>query len=96
MSIQPCVYLLASRTRGTVYVGVTGDLMKRVWQHKADLVDGFSKRYGIHILVWYEMHATMPSAIQRETELKNWKRAWKIRLVETENPEWRDLYDDLV
>jgi len=94
MSIQPCVYILASGTRGTLYVGVTGDLLKRVWQHKSDLVEGFSKRHGVHLRVWFEMHASMESAIRRETAVKNWKRAWKLRLIESENAEWRDLYTD--
>ena len=96
MSIQPCVYILASGSRATLYIGVTGDLVKRVWQHKADLVEGFTKRYSVHLLGWYEMHATMESAIRRETALKNWKRAWKLRLVEASNAEWRDLFADLV
>ena len=96
MSIQPCVYILASRKRGTLYIGVTGALLKRVWGHRSDLVDGFTRRYGVHSLVWFEMHATMESAIQRETALKNWKRAWKLDLVESSNPEWRDLYEKLV
>lgn len=92
----PCVYLLASRQRGTLYIGVTSDLIQRVWQHKHDQASGFTKKYGIHILVWYEMHATMESAISREKSLKAWKRAWKIELVESSNPEWRDLYGDIL
>ena len=96
MSIQPCVYILASGKRGTLYIGVTANLLRRVWQHRSDLVEGFTRRYGVHSLAWFEMHATMESAIQRETALKNWKRAWKLELVESANPDWRDLYDDLV
>ena len=88
--------MLASGRRATLYTGVTADLLKRVWQHKTGVADGFTKKYGVHHLVWFEMHATMPAAIARESALKNWRRAWKIELIETANPEWRDLYDDLV
>ena len=84
------VYLLASRRNGTLYVGVTSDLVKRVWQHKNDLVEGFTKRYGVHTLVWYEVHESMESAIRRERAIKEWKRAWKLALIEKENPTWRD------
>lgn len=93
---RPCVYLLASRPNGTLYVGVTSDLLKRVWQHKEDLADGFTKRYEVHTLVWYEAHETMDSAIRREKAIKEWKRRWKLELIEKQNPEWRDLYEDLV
>ena len=96
MAKQPCVYLMASRRNGTLYVGVTSNVMKRVWEHKSDLVDGFTKRYGVHILVWYELHQTMESAIAREKVLKEWKRRWKLELIEGVNPQWRDLYTDLV
>ena len=91
----PCVYLLASQTRGTLYIGVTSDLIKRGWEHKNDLVDGFTKRYGVHILVWFEVHASMRAAIAREKALKSWKRAWKLELVERVNPTWRDLYPEI-
>jgi len=93
---QPCVYLLASERNGTLYVGVTSDLIKRVWEHKTDAADGFSKRYGVHMLVWYEVHETMESAIAREKAIKEWQRAWKLELIEKTNPEWRDLYSELV
>jgi putative endonuclease len=93
---QPCVYLLASRRNGTLYVGVTSDIIKRIWEHKNDAVEGFTKRYGVHILVWYEMHQTMESAITREKQIKDWKRQWKLELIEKENPQWTDLYDGLV
>jgi len=93
---NPCVYLMASRRNGTLYVGVTSDLAKRVWQHKADMVDGFTKRYGVHTLVWYEAHDSMESAIRREKPIKEWKRKWKLELVEKDNPEWKDLYEDLL
>ena len=92
---QPCVYILASRRNGTLYVGVTSDLVKRVWEHKENLADGFTKRYGVHTLVWYELHDSMEVAIRREKAIKGWKRRWKLELIEKENPEWRDLYEDV-
>jgi putative endonuclease len=79
-----------------LYAGVTSDLLKRIWQHKHGVVDGFTKQYDIHDLVWYELHETMESAILREKALKNWKRQWKIRLTEGENPAWSDLYPALL
>ena len=96
MQKQPCVYLLASRRNGTLYVGVTSDLVKRIWEHKNDLVEGFTKRYKVHQLVWFEVHETMESAIGREKTLKEWKRRWKMELIESKNPDWRDLYHDLI
>ncbi len=93
---QPCVYMLTSKRNGTLYIGVTSDLIKRVYQHRMELVEGFSKRYGIHDLVWYEVHETMESAIQREKQLKNWSRQAKITLLERTNPDWHDLWMDLV
>jgi putative endonuclease len=93
---QPCVYMLASKCNGTLYVGVTSDLIKRVWEHKHGVVEGFTKRYGVHTLVWFEMHETMESAIQREKTLKGWKRRWKLELIERENPDWMDLYDNIL
>jgi putative endonuclease len=93
---QPCVYLLASKRNGTLYVGVTSDLIQRVWQHKNDLAEGFTKRYGVHRLVWYEECGTMEAAISREKAIKEWKRAWKIRLIENRNPEWKDIYNELL
>lgn len=92
----PCVYILASRRNGTLYVGVTSDLIKRIWEHKSDVVEGFTKRYVIHTLVWYEPHETMISAIAREKAIKEWKRKWKLDLIERDNPQWRDLYDELL
>ena len=92
---QPCVYMLASWRKGTLYVGVTSNLLQRVWQHKEDMVEGFTKRYGVHVLVWYQLHDTMKSAIVREKAIKEWKRAWKIELIEAANPEWWDLFDGL-
>ena len=96
MGKQPCVYILASRRNGTMYIGVTSALVKRIWVHKNDLVDGFTKEYGIHTLVWYEMHGSMLRAIEREKAIKKWNRDWKVRLIESRNPEWRDLYEDIV
>jgi len=93
---QPAVYILASKRNGTLYIGVTSDLAKRVWQHKNDVVDGFTKRYSVHQLVWYKLHETMESAIEREKTLKNWKRAWKLELIENSNPSWQDLYETIV
>ena len=93
---QPCVYILASARNGTLYTGVTSDLLSRAWQHKSDLVEGFTKRYAIHTLVWFEMHVDMEAAIAREKTVKGWKRAWKLRLIESTNPRWQDLYTDLV
>ncbi|MDP2805839.1 MAG: GIY-YIG nuclease family protein [Gallionellaceae bacterium] len=92
MSKLPCVYLLASKRNGTLYVGVTSDLVKRIWEHKSHVVDGFTKQYGVDQLVWYEVHETMESAIQREKAIKEWQRAWKLKLIEEFNPDWNDLY----
>ena len=96
MERQPCVYLLTNKRNGTLYTGVTSNLVKRVWEHKQHAVGGFTKRYGVSHLVWYEAHETMESAIRREKAIKNWKRAWKIKAIESLNPQWRDLYDDLL
>ncbi|MGH8501863.1 MAG: GIY-YIG nuclease family protein [Gammaproteobacteria bacterium] len=96
MPRQPCVYILASRRNGTLYTGVTSDLVKRIWQHKNGLIDGFSRRYGVHTLVWFEPHETMESAIAREKAIKEWKRRWKLELIEHQNPQWLDLYSELL
>ncbi len=93
---QPCVYILANRRNGTLYIGVTSNLIQRVWQHKNDLIDGYSRRYSTHTLVWYESHERMENAIVREKRLKEWRRTWKLELIEKENPEWRDLYPEFV
>lgn len=89
------VYILASGLNGTLYVGVTSDLVKRVWQHREGLAEGFTKRYGVKDLVWYEPHADIMEAIRREKQIKKWVRAWKIELIQTMNPGWRDLYADI-
>ena len=87
MERQPCVYLLANKPNGTLYSGVTSNLVKRVWEHKEHLVKGFTKKYGVDRLVWYEVHESMISAISREKAIKNWKRAWKVETIEAMNPE---------
>jgi putative endonuclease len=89
--MQPCVYLLASKPLGTIYTGVTSNLVERLHQHRTGSVEGFTSRYGVHRLVRYEFFATMPDAIAREKQLKRWHRTWKINLIESENPRWDDL-----
>ena len=91
----PTVYLLASSRNGTLYVGVTSDLMGRIHNHREGLLPGFTRDYGVRMLVWFEQHATMESAILREKRIKKWNRAWKLELIEKDNPDWRDLYFDL-
>jgi putative endonuclease len=94
--MQPSVYILASKRNGTLYVGVTSDLVKRTWQHKNDLVEGFTKKYKVHDLVWYELVDDMASAILREKQIKEWKRQWKLELIEKLNPYWNDLYPSII
>jgi putative endonuclease len=89
---QPAVYILANQRNRTVYIGVTSNLIKRIYEHKNNLLDGFTKQYNIHLLVHYELYDDMENAIIREKRLKEWKRAWKIRLIEETNPQWRDLW----
>jgi putative endonuclease len=89
------VYILASRLNGTLYIGVTSDLVKRVWEHKENLVSGFTKTYGVKNLVWDEAHEGAMSAITREKQHKKWNRAWKIRLIQEKNPRWFDLYEEI-
>ena len=96
MNKQPAVYILASKRNGTLYVGVTSDLVKRIWEHKNNMVEGFTKLYMVKELVWYELHESMESAIIREKRIKDWKRAWKLELIESKNPDWLDLYDTIV
>ncbi|MBI4209492.1 MAG: GIY-YIG nuclease family protein [Deltaproteobacteria bacterium] len=96
MSKQPAVYILASKRNGTLYIGVTSDLPKRVWEHRNDEVEGFTKRYGVHRLVYYELHEDMESAIRREKQVKKWNRAWKLEWIEKQNPEWRDLWEEIL
>jgi putative endonuclease len=89
------VYLLASRPHGTLYVGVTSDLVRRIWEHRNDLVQGFTRQYGVHRLVYFERYEDVRDAIAREKQLKKWNRAWKLQLIREANPTWRDLYEDL-
>ena len=87
--------MLTNRPGGTLYVGVTRDVIRRVWEHRTDAASGFSKKYRLHTLVYAEFHATMPDAIAREKQIKGWRRAWKVALIEKDNPQWRDLYEEL-
>ncbi|MCA9986990.1 MAG: GIY-YIG nuclease family protein [Anaerolineales bacterium] len=96
MNKEPCVYILASKKNGTLYTGVTSDLVQRVWEHKNDMAEGFTKKYHVHTLVYFEFHDTMLEAITREKQVKKWRRQWKIDLIEEANPQWRDLWDDIV
>ncbi|RAU21954.1 endonuclease [Paramagnetospirillum kuznetsovii] len=93
---RPCVYILASKPNGTLYIGVTSDLARRIWEHKADAVPGFTSRYGVHSLVYVEFHDLMADAILREKRIKKWNRAWKLQMISRGNPTWRDLFDDIV
>ena len=94
--MQPAVYILASQRNGTLYVGVSSDLVKRIWQHKNQKTDGFTRRYHVHLLVYFELHADMLTAITREKQIKKWNRAWKIRLIESINPNWHDQWGEIV
>jgi putative endonuclease len=96
MEKQPAIYIIASKRNGTLYIGVTSDITKRIWEHKNDLVEGFTKRYNVHRLVWYELHESMESAIKREKSMKEWKRVWKLELIESVNPDWEDLYHTII
>ena len=96
MSKEPGVYILSSKRNGTLYIGVTSDLPKRVWEHKNDWAEGFTKRYRVHHLVYYELHENMESAISREKQIKKWKRIWKLELIEKQNPDWRDLWEEIL
>ena len=93
---QSYVYILTNRKQGVLYIGVTSDLVKRIWQHREGLAEGFTKRYNLKTLVWFEVHQEIMSAITREKQIKKWNRAWKIELIEMENREWRDLYPGIV
>jgi putative endonuclease len=90
------VYILASRRNGTLYIGMTDNLARRVWEHQSGAVPGFTTKYGVKVLVWYELHESRETAFQRERQLKKWNRAWKLQLIERRNPTWRDLADELV
>jgi len=90
------LYILTSRKYGTLYVGVTSDLPKRIAEHKQNIIEGFTKKYKVHILVYYEVYNDIQEAILREKQIKNWKRSWKISLIEKSNSEWRDLYNEII
>jgi putative endonuclease len=92
---QSAVYILASEPGGTLYVGVTSDLVKRIWQHKNDVVEGFTQKYQVHSLVYFELYQDMYCAIQREKQIKKWNRAWKIQMIEKVNPAWCDLWETI-
>jgi putative endonuclease len=96
MAKQFYVYILASKRNGTLYTGVTSNLMQRVWQHKHDVFQGFTRKYNVKILAYYEVHENAESALLREKKIKKWRRAWKLGLIEENNPEWRDLYEDIL
>ena len=96
MEKQFYVYILASKRNGTLYTGVTSDLIQRVWQHKHHMVEGFTKKYRVKKLVYYEVHDNAESAITREKRIKKWRRKWKLRLIEEKNPQWTDLYNEIV
>jgi putative endonuclease len=93
---EPAVYILANKKDGVLYIGVTSDLLKRVWEHKQSFVEGFSKRYKIFKLVYYELHDDMENAILREKQLKKWRRSWKVELIEKQNPTWLDLWESII
>lgn len=96
MAKQPAVYILSSRRNGTLYIGVTTDLIKRVWHHRNVSAEGFTSRYAVHKLVYYEFHPSIPDAIAREKRLKKWRRVWKRRIIEEQNPQWLDLWDQII
>ncbi|MDH3761143.1 MAG: GIY-YIG nuclease family protein [Gammaproteobacteria bacterium] len=93
---QPCVYILTNQSHSVLYIGVTTNPGARIWQHKRKLVDGFSKKYNLDRLAWYELHTDIYTAIIREKQLKKWNRKWKIKLIESCNPDWADLYDEII
>ena len=96
MDRQFYVYILASHMYGTLYVGITSDLIARVWQHRNDVVEGFTHEHGVHRLVWYEVHGSAYEAITREEQIKKWNRDWKVNLIQRLNPDWNDLYDAII
>ena len=96
MNKQPAVYFLANKRNGTLYTGVTSNLPQRIWQHKNNLIEGFTKKYCAHKLVYFELHTEMLVAIQREKQIKKWRRQWKVDLIEKSNPSWQDLYNEII
>jgi putative endonuclease len=93
---QYYVYILASKKNGTLYIGVTGDLVRRIYEHRQNLIDGFTRKYNVHDLVYYEIHERIEEAITREKQIKKWNRKWKLRLIEENNSGWKDLYNEIV
>ena len=93
--MNPCTYIMASKPNGTLYVGVTSNLVQRVYQHKHNLIEGFTKKYGVHTLVYFELHGDMHAAITREKQIKKWNRQWKIDLIQSQNPKWVDLWESI-
>lgn len=91
---RPCVYIMASKRNGTIYIGVTSDLIRRVYEHKNNIIKGFTKKYAVHMFVYAEEHDTMEHAIHREKCIKEWNRMWKLELIEKHNPEWKDIYEE--
>lgn len=96
MEKTPCVYILTSKRNGTLYTGVTSDIVRRVWEHKNGFIDGFAKKYDVKMLVYYEVHEDMYEAIRREKIIKKWRRKERLQLIERDNPDWRDLYHDII
>ena len=90
---RPCVYILSNKRNGTLYIGVTGDLSRRIFEHKNDVIGGFTRKYRVHLLVYAEPHETMEAAMMREKQMKKWRRSWKIALIERDNPAWEDLHE---
>ena len=95
MTKNPAIYILASQRNGTLYIGVTSNLVQRIWEHKNNQMEGFTKKYHVHMLVYYEYHDDMETAIRREKQMKKWNRDWKLRLIEEHNPDWNDLYEEV-
>ena len=96
MAKQPALYILASKRNGTLYIGITSNLIQRIWQHRNNHVEGFSQRYNVHQLVYFELHQNMQQAIIREKQVKKWNRKWKLKLIEKDNPEWADLWNQII
>ena len=96
MAKQPALYILASKRNGTLYIGITSNLIQRIWQHRNNHVEGFSQRYNVHQLVYFELHQNMQQAIVREKKVKKWNRKWKLKLIEKDNPEWADLWNQII
>ena len=93
---QYFMYIMVSKRNGTLYVGVTSSLPSRVWEHKNNIIEGFTKKYNVHMLVYFEQHTKIQLAIKREKQIKKWNRKWKLKLIEAKNPEWKDLYKDII